>query len=222
MQMNIEKFLEEAGIEEQFYPGKRLVHACKQLGEYKNHSVVFDWRNPEKIRIELKAGLSGKDLEAKLLRKYPVCLQSPTYVEVEIVNDNEDQDDEEETQKGKASGKGGSGGKKPGKKALQEAGNIAQAFGEIVDSKIPNSGKIVDMMIMGMKIAESAYESVIGAFAEQIRHAKVAATDLMARASDMVTKYEPPSFMEKRGDETAAYEYDREKNADIGFRMTMA
>lgn len=221
MQINVQKFLEESGVTEQFYPGKRLVHACKQLGEYKNHSVVLDWRDPDKILIEIKAGLSGKDLEAKILKKYPVCFQSPSYIEVEVVNDNED--DEAEDEEGRASsGKGGSGGKKPAKANLKDISGIAQAFGDMVESKIPESGKIVDMMIMGMKIAEEAYASVMGAFAEQIQHAKISATDLLAKAGSVVTKYEPPSFMEKKGDETASYKYDREKNADIGFKMTMA
>jgi len=63
MQVNVKQFLEEAGITEAFYPGKRLVHSCRQPGEYKSHCVVLDWRNPDKIKIEVKAGLSGKDLD---------------------------------------------------------------------------------------------------------------------------------------------------------------
>ncbi len=220
MQINVAKFLEESGVTEEFYPGKRLVHACKQLGEYKSHSVVFDWRVPEKIRIEVKAGLSGRDLEAKLLKKYPVSLQSPSYVEVELVNDNE-ADDEDEDDSGSSKGKSGGGGKQPKKKPLENVARIAQAFGEIVESKIPESGKIVDMVIMGMKVAEEAYGSVMGILAEQINHAHIATTELLAKAGSLITKYDPPSFMEKKGDETATYNYDREKNADIGFKMTM-
>lgn len=219
MQINVAKFLEEAGITEAFYPGKRFVHKCKLLGEYKNHSVVFDWRNPDKIRIEVKAGLSGKNLEPKVLRHYPVSFQSPTYVEVEIVNDN-DTDDEEDA--GTASGgKKGGGGKQPAKKPLDNVARIASAFGQMVESKIPELGKVVELVVMGKAIAESAYAQVLENFAEQIKHVRIATTDLLVKAGDMITKYEPPSFLEKKGDETATYKYDREKNADIGFKMTM-
>ena len=89
MRMNVKEFLQESNITEPFYPGKRLVHSCKQTGEYKNHCVVLDWRDPAKIRIEVKAGMSGKDLTPEKLRYYPVSLQTPTYVDIEIVNDNE-------------------------------------------------------------------------------------------------------------------------------------
>ena len=49
----------------------------------------------------------------------------------------------------------------------------------------------------------------------QIQHAKITATELLASAGELVTKYMPPSFMKPRGDETAKYKYDREKHADI-------
>ncbi len=111
MQVNVKEFLEESGIAEPFYPGKRLVYPCRQTGEYKSHCVVMDWREPGKVRIELKAGLSGRDLTPDRLKYYPVSFQSPTYVDIEITNDNDDEDDNEEGKDGKsASGKGGGGG----------------------------------------------------------------------------------------------------------------
>ena len=72
MKVNVKQFLEEAGITEAFYPGKRLVHACRQEGQFKSHSIVLDWRNPEKIRIELRAGLTGKEPSIQELKSYPV------------------------------------------------------------------------------------------------------------------------------------------------------
>ena len=54
--------------------------------------------------------------------------------------------------------------------------------------------------------------------AHGIEHAKVSTTDMLAQAGKFVTKYMPPSFMKPAGDEQATYKYDREKNADIGYR----
>ena len=215
MQVNVKQFLEESGITEPFYPGKRLVHKMQQPGEYKSHCVVLDWRNPETIRIEVKAGLSGKDLEPSKLKYYPVSFQTPTYVDIEIVNDNDE--DEEET-KGK-SGKGGSGGKTPKATQLDDMKKLASDdFGSVVDAAAPELGKIVEMVVLGTKIAEQAYGQVMGQLAHGMAHMKIGATDLLASAGKLITKVEPPSFMKPKGDETAKYNYSQEKNADIGYR----
>jgi hypothetical protein len=87
MEVNIQEFLDKCGLDEPLYPGKRVVKKLPQPGEYKSHCIVFDWRNPEKIRIEVKAGLSGRDLEPKVLKKYPISFQSPTFIELKV-NDN--------------------------------------------------------------------------------------------------------------------------------------
>lgn len=219
MQVNVKEFLQEAGITEPFYPGKRLVQSCRQEGQYKSHCVVFDWRNPEKIRIEVKPGLSGKDLEPKKLKHYPVSFQSPTFVEIEVINDNEEDEEEE----GKStSGKGGSGGKKPKKKGLSEMKSLAaDAFSSVMEGKVPELGKIMEMVVMGKQITAEAFADVMGALAQQIEHAKISTTELLAKAGDYVTKYTPPSFLKPTGDEKATYKYDREKNADIGFIRRM-
>lgn len=222
MKVNVKEFLQEAGITEAFYPGKRLVHAMRHTGEFKSHCVVLDWRNPDKIRLEIKAGLSGKDLEPKKLKYYPVCFQTPTYVEIEMVeakNDNSEDDSEEEGSKGKSSS--GGGGKQPAKKKVTLDSMklvAADAFGSAIQGKIPELGAIKEMVVMGMTIAAEAYGSVMGVLAHQIQHAKISATELLASAGELVTKYMPPSFMKPKGDETAKYKYDREKNADIGYR----
>ena len=219
MQVNVKEFLEEAGITEAFYPGKKLVHSCRQPGEYKSHCVVLDWRDPSKIKIEVKAGLSGKDLEPAKLKYYPVSFQTPTYVDIEVVNDNKE-DDKEEEGKGKASGKGGSGGKKPAKKkSLDDVKTLASsAFGSVSEGKVPELGKIVEMVVLGTKIAAEAYANVMGNLAHGIAHAKVSTTDMLAQAGKFVTKYTPPAFMKPTGDEQAKYQYDREKYADIGYK----
>lgn len=218
MQVNVKQFLEESGITEAFYPGKRLVHSCRQPGEYKSHCVVLDWRNPEKIRIEVKAGLSGKDLEPAKLKYYPVSFQTPTYVDIEVVNDNEDEKEDEEESKGK-SGKGGSGGKKPKKNTLEAMKLMAsEAFGDVMEGKVPELGNIKEMVVLGTQIAAEAYGNVMGKLAHGIAHAKVSTTDMLAQAGKFVTKYTPPAFMKPTGDEQATYKYDREKNADIGYK----
>ncbi len=217
MRFNVLKFLEEAEVAEAFYPGKRFVHRMKQTGEYKSHCIVFDWRNPDKIRIEIKAGLSGKDLEPAQLKYYPVCFQSPTFVNVEVVNDNNASDEDEEGEAA-SGGSGGSGGIKQKKGLLSQVSN---AFGEAIEGKIPELGKITEMVILGKEIAKEAYGQVMSEFAHQMSHMKIATTDLLAKASDLVTRYMPPSFIEPKGDEQATYKYDRDKNFDIGLKNSL-
>jgi hypothetical protein len=221
MKINIKKFLEEAGVVEAFYPGKRIILPCRQSGEFKSHCVVLDWRNPDKIRLEVKAGLSGKDLEPKQLKKYPVSLQNPTYVEIEIINDNSE--DEGDSEEGKATGSASGGKGLVKKKGLDGLGLglMAQAFGNVVEGKTPDFGKIVEMVVIGTKIAAEAFANVMEKIAHQIAHAKISTTELLAQAGKFLTKVKPPAFMAPKGDETADYKYDREKNADIGFRHSL-
>lgn len=211
MQINVKEFLEESGITEPFYPGKRLVHACKHTGQYKSHCIVLDWRDPDKIRMEVKAGLSGRDLEPAKLKYYPVSFQTPTYVDIEIINDNEES---EETTSGKSSG----GGKQPSKKLDDIKSMAFEAFGDVMQGQVPELGKIVEMVVLGTQIAADSFGAVMGKLAQQIEHAKISTTDLLAQAGDFVTKYTPPAFMKPTGDEQAEYKYDREKNENIGFR----
>ena len=49
----------------------------------------------------------------------------------------------------------------------------------------------------------------------QIEKLKVAPTDLLAKTSDLVTRYTPPSFLQPKGNEQAVYEYDRGKNEQM-------
>lgn len=202
MQVNITEFLKETHIEEQFYPGKKLVKPYPQPGEFKSHSVVLDWRVPERIRIDLRAGAKGIDLPADRLKNYPVSFQTPTYVEIEVAGNDDDEDEGEA--KGKSSG--GGGGKKPKKK------KSLNAFSRATEGKIPETGKITEMVVMGMKVAAEAFATVFDTLKEQMKHAKVGPTELLAKAGNFVTRYTPPSFMQPKGDETAVYKYDRIKN----------
>lgn len=232
MHLNVQEFLNAAGVTEPLYPGKRMVHQCRQPGEFKSHCVVFDWRDPAKIRIEVKAGLSGRTLEPQKLRYYPVCFQTPTYIDVEIVNDrgaparrkrqDEDSGDESGEKSGSASGSSGGGGRQPVKDQLTDMKLLAtEAFIQASDGKLEAVGRIVDMVVLGTKIAAESYGRVMESLAQQLSHARVSATELLAKAGNFVTKYTPPSFMRPAGNEDAVYHYDREKNADIGFRPSL-
>ena len=84
MDIDIRDFVERCNLDEPFYPGKRIVKKLPQNGEYRNHCVVYDWRDPKKIRVDVKPGLSGRDLSPKELAKYPVSLQATTYIEINV------------------------------------------------------------------------------------------------------------------------------------------
>lgn len=214
MHVQIREFLDHAGVEEQIYPGKKLLVKCAQPGEYKSHCVVIDWKNPDLLHLEVKAGLSGHDLKPVDLKKYPVSFQARTFIEIATGQDNaEDEDEGEDTS---SSGRGGGGGKKPKVKKLSDSG----LFSRMAEGKIPEMGDIRKMVIMGKEIAKESYAQVMEKFAEQIRHMKIATTDLMAEAGKFVTRYTPPAFMKARGDEVAKYKYDREKNEIMFGGMT--
>lgn len=82
--VNIQELLTKAGLDEPFYPGKRVVKKLPQQGQFKSHCIVYDWRDPKKIRVEVKAGLTGRDLPKKELAQYPISLQAPTFVEIAV------------------------------------------------------------------------------------------------------------------------------------------
>ncbi|MFN3701642.1 MAG: hypothetical protein ACK4VI_09015 [Alphaproteobacteria bacterium] len=215
MKVNFKEFLKDSGISEPFYPGKRLVKSCHIPGEYKSHSVVFDWRNPDHIKIEVKAGLSGKELPLKTLKQYPVSFQSPTFVEIDVVNDNDDEDEE----KSSSSGSSSSGGKGFKKKKLSDLnGLMSKAFADISEGRTPELGEVKKMVVMGMEVAKEAFEGVLKVFAQQINNSMIATTDILAKAGKFITRYTPPAFLAPKGDEDKPYKYDRVKNENIGMR----
>ena len=224
MQINVKQFLIDADITEAVYPGKRIIKQCKQVGEYKNHCVIVDWRDPETITIDIKPGLSGKHLAPEIVKKYPVSFQMPTHVVIKVTNDNSNEDedeDEDEEDEGKSKGKSGGGGKKPARKKLEDIEVIAARFGDSAEGEIPTKGNIKEMVIMGVEIAKNAFGAAFAELTEQIHHAHLVMTEVLAKAADMVTRVQPPEFIEPKGDETALYNYDRDRNADIGFKMSL-
>ena len=228
MLVNVKEFLEHADIQEALYPGKRLVKPCKQIGQYKNHCIVIDWRDPEVISIDIKPGISGKQLAPEVVKEYPVCFQTPTYVKIKVTNDDKEkegeEDGEENGEEGKSKGKSGGGGsKKPAqkKKSLEDIQLIAARFSESAEGHIPSLGEIKEMMVMGVEIAKEAFGAAFTELTRQINHARISATEILAKSADLVTRVTPPGFLKPKGNETQVYKYDREKNADIGIGMNL-
>lgn len=209
MRVNIQEFLKNTGLTELLYPGKRFIKKCIIPGEFKSHSIEYDWRTPEQLRVEVKAGLTGDIPAPKDLKKYPASLQTKTFFEIDVAND-----DSEDESEGEAQGKGGKGGK--GLSRKKDEGSLRElSFMKAVEGAIPGAGELSKVVVMGMEIAKEAHEAVLNAFFDQARRAKIAATELLKNAGGMVTKYAPPAFMEAKGDVQAAYVYNRDKNAPM-------
>lgn len=226
MHVNVKEFLQEADLQEPLYPGKRIVKPCKQVGEYRNHCVVIDWRDPSTLSVEIKPGLSGKHLAPEMVKQYPVSFQMPTYVKIDTSidaqNDNdEDEDGEEGKSKGKRGESGGGGKKMTKNMSLDDIEMIAARFSDKAEGKIPELGKIKEMMIMGVQLAKESFATAFSELTKQINHAKVTMTEVLAKAANIVTRVSPPEYIKPTGNETTQYKYDREKNADIGMTMRM-
>lgn len=183
MKVNIKEILGECGLQEKLYPGKRVVSPMAHAGEFKSHCVVYDWRESDVLRLEVKAGLTGKTLLPKELVKYPVSFQSPTYIEI-ATGANENNEEEEDAGEQGSSGKGGGGGKKPGHKKAFDA------FSRVVEGKIPDAGEIKKMVVMGKEIAKTAFESVLKTLTAQIRDLKITPVNILASVSH-ITKVAP-------------------------------
>ena len=192
MKISIKELLSKCGVEDSFYPGKRFVKKLPQPGEHKSHCLVGDWRDPSVIRLKVEAGLSGKTLTPRELKKYPVSFQSPSYIEIAVADSLESRREDEGEDGGSRRGDGG-GGRAPLKRSLN-------AFSDVVKGRIPDAGEVKAIVLMGMKIAEKAFASVLDALAAQIRnHQAVAPVNLLASVS-AVTKVAPGGRMKEEID----------------------
>lgn len=209
MQVNVKELVEAAGKDLSLYPGKKLVVKYQQPGEYKSHCVTMDWRT-DTLRVDLRAGLTGRQLEAKDLTKYPVSFQAPTYFELEPVNDLEDDEDEEE-----GKGKSGGGGRKPAEDKLEDDDLSLSAFDKVTEGEVPEKGDISKFVVMGKELAQEAFASAYESFKEQLQQTKIMALDIMKSATDMVQKATPGGGLEAKGNETVNYKYDNDKNAPL-------
>jgi hypothetical protein len=212
MRFNIANLLDRIGITDTLYWGKRVVRALPQPGSFKSHSVVVNWAEPERIRIDLRAGLTGKTLSARELANYPLQFQSDTFFELAVKAETDEGDEKSgDAARGRAGSgsKGGGGGRKPG---LRADDRLSGLFSSAHSEKIPTHARLSKGVVMGMEIGQGALERVFDMFCDQIKHARVLATDLLASAGKAITRFTPPPFMAPRGDEDKVYKYDREKN----------
>ncbi len=211
MQVNIQELVKESGLKEKIYPGKKLVKKYTQPGEYKSHCVAFDWRT-DILRVELKAGLTGRDLDLSDLKNYPVSYQAPTYLEL-VSNDlvkAEDEEDEDETK-----GKDGGGGKKPTMKKLEDSNVSLSAFDKVTEGIIPDMAEIKKFVVMGKELASEAFAQAFENLKEQLHQTKVMAMDIMKGVSDIIKKATPGGGLQAKGDESIKYNYDSERNAGL-------
>lgn len=84
-EITAQEFLKKTGMEESMAPGMikyKHVTGDKEGGSY---TVVYDWRtNTDKIRVEVRPGLTGKKPDDKEMKKYAVWLQTENYVELDL------------------------------------------------------------------------------------------------------------------------------------------
>ena len=217
MQVNIQELLKETGNKEKIYPGKRIVQKYAQPGEFKSHCVVFDWRSSDLLRVELKAGLRGKDLDLSDLKKYPVSYQAPTFLE--LIANNDDSDIEEEEEEG-SKGKSGGGGKKPAKKKLEDSDISLSAFEKVSEGQVSELGQIQKFVVMGKELGQEAFAQAFENLKEQLRQTKVMALDIMKNVGDVIKKATPGGGLEAKGDESIGYKYDSEKTAALFGSMS--
>jgi hypothetical protein len=212
MQVNVQELVRESGLNETIYPGKKLVKKYVQPGEFKSHCVTFDWRG-DNLRVELKAGLTGRDLDLKDLKNYPISYQAPTFMELiseEVAAKKEDDEDEEDEGKGKSGG----GGKKPARK-LEDSDLNLSAFEKAMDGVIPELAEIERFVVMGKELAQEAFGKAYENFKQQLHQAKVMALDIMKDVGDVIKKATPGGGLEARGDESIKYKYDVDRNAGL-------
>lgn len=214
MQVNIQELLDSAQLTDPVYPGKKLVKKYAVPGQYKSHCVIFDWRAGETLRVELKAGQSGKDLDPKELKQYPVSFQAPTYLDIGVDSDSVANDDDDEEEEEGSKGKSGGGGKKPKKSALESDVSLS-AFEKVTEGKIPGLGEIEKFVVMGKELAKEAYETAFNNLKEQLSQTKVMAMDLMKDVGDVIKRATPGGGLEAKGNETLNYNYDVEKNGPM-------
>jgi hypothetical protein len=206
MKVDVLDLVAQADLDEPLYPGKRVVKKYAVHGDHKSHCAVFDWQTGEKLHIEIKAGLSGKTLEAKELRQYPVSFQAPTYLDIVFVDSEETEDDnQDESARGKS---GGSGGRK------------MKAFKKAMDGHIPASGEIQKFVVMGKELAQEAFATAFENLKTQLGQAKIMAMDLMKGVADVIKRATPGGGLEAKGDETIKYKYDSERTAPMFGGLT--
>ena len=221
MHVNIQELVDETGLDEKIYPGKKLVKKYVQPGEFKSHCVVVNWQG-DNCRVELKAGLTGRDLDLSNLKNYPVSYQAPTFIE--LITDSSfkehDENTEDEEEEEGTSGKGGGGGKKPAEKKLEDSDLALSAFDKATDGDVPEMAKIEKFVVMGKELAQDAFAQAYENFKEQLQQTKVMALDIMKNVGDIIQKATPGGGLEAKGNETVNYKYDADRTGALFGAMS--
>jgi hypothetical protein len=219
MQIDVQELLKKCDFEDtNAYPGKRVIKKFPQSGDHKSHCAVGDWSDPDRFRLKLEAGLTGRTPPLSELKQYPISFQAQTYIDIVFgKTENEDgrDDDEEETK-----GKSGGGGKQPKKRNLEKANISLSAFGKAMDGAVSTIGEIEKFVVMGKELAREAYATALDNLVHQLQQAKVLAMDILKGTADIIKKATPGGGLEARGDETIKYRYDTERNGPMFGAMT--
>ena len=219
MKVNVRELLEQCEFEDtNIYPGKRVIKTFPQSGDHKSHCAVGDWSNPERFRLQLMPGLTGKPLPLSDLKRYPVSFQALTYIDITFDNDNDHAQDDED---GESKGKSGGGGKKPAR-TLEDSGLSLSAFGKAMEGAVQTLGAIEKFVVMGKELAREAYATALENLTHQLRQAKVLAIDILKDTSDIIKKATPGGGLAAKGDETIRYKYDAERTGPMfGASLTL-
>jgi len=85
MEMTAREFLAETGLKEPLAPGQMKVKKHPGKNPSTSYTMIYDWKtDPDKIRVELRPGLSGQMPDKKELSKYALWLQAETFWELDM------------------------------------------------------------------------------------------------------------------------------------------
>ena len=83
--INAQDFLQKAGMDEPMAPGMIKYRHVAGDKAGTSYTIVYDWRTDlNKIRVEGRAGLTGKMPDTKDLKNYAVWLQTQNYLEFDL------------------------------------------------------------------------------------------------------------------------------------------
>jgi len=85
-----EDFLKKTGMEESMAPGMIKYKHVTGDKEGSSYTVVYDWKSDlEKIRVEVRPGLTGQMPPKEELKNYAVWLQTQNFVELDLNETNQ-------------------------------------------------------------------------------------------------------------------------------------
>lgn len=82
--ISVLEFTTKAGLDEMLSPGEVKYRPIIGEKEGTSYTLKYDHKDPDRLRMEVIPGLTGKTLEAKELHGYAVWLQTPSQVELQV------------------------------------------------------------------------------------------------------------------------------------------